>query len=152
LQAFAYLTILDFSFSEDITEIPDVSGLQNLEKLSFKHCEKLTKIHTSVGYLGSLKILDASSCKSLNTFPPIILTSLEQLNLSHCSKLESFPEILGKMENITEYNGESNKRIAIFNSKPYSASKVGTTNLWNGSITYLRGHVARTKFDACFKM
>ncbi|XP_058744206.1 TMV resistance protein N-like [Vicia villosa] len=102
IQAFAYLRILDFSYSEYITEIPDVSGLPDLEKLSFKHCENLTKIHESVGYLGSLKILDGSSCMNLNTFPPIILTSLEQLNLSHCSNLESFPEILGKMENITE--------------------------------------------------
>ncbi|CAK8574970.1 unnamed protein product [Lathyrus sativus] len=102
IQAFAYLRILDFSYSEYITEIPDVSGLPDLEKLSFKHCENLTKIHDSVGYLGSLKILDGSSCMNLNTFPPIILTSLEQLNLSHCSNLESFPEILGKMENITE--------------------------------------------------
>jgi Leucine-rich repeat (LRR) protein len=102
LQAFAYLRVLDFSYSEYITEIPDVSGLRDLEKLSFKHCENLTKVHVSVGYLRSLKILDASSCKNLNTFPPIILTSLEQLNLSHCSNLESFPEILGRMENLTE--------------------------------------------------
>nr|XP_027186243.1 uncharacterized protein LOC101495757 [Cicer arietinum] len=102
MQAFACLRILDLSYNEYITEIPDVSGLPDLEKLSFKHCENLTKIHDSVGYLGSLKILDASSCKNLKTFPPIILTSLEQLNLSHCSTLESFPEILGKMENITE--------------------------------------------------
>ncbi|XP_027186245.1 TMV resistance protein N-like isoform X2 [Cicer arietinum] len=102
MQAFSHLRILDFSNSESVTEIPDVSGVQNLEKLSFRHCENLTKVHDSVGRLGNLVILDASGCKNLKTFPPIILTSLEQLNLSHCSILESFPEILGKMEKVTE--------------------------------------------------
>ena len=102
MQAFSLLTILDFSNSESVTEIPDVSGVRNLEKLSFRRCENLTKVHDSVGRLGKLMILDASGCKNLKTFPPIMLTSLEQLNLSHCSILESFPEILGKMEKITE--------------------------------------------------
>lgn len=102
LQPFTNLRILNFSNSESITQIPDVSRVQNLETLSFRHCENLTKIHESVGRLGNLKILDASGCKNLKTFPPIILTSLEQFNLSHCSILESFPEILGKMEKITE--------------------------------------------------
>lgn len=102
LQRVINLTVLDFSYSEWITHIPDVSGVPNLEKLSFKHCENLIQIHESVGYLRKLKILDAASCKNLKTFPPIRLTLLEQLNLSHCSLVESFPEILGTMENVTE--------------------------------------------------
>ncbi|TKY68443.1 TMV resistance protein N [Spatholobus suberectus] len=101
-QGFVYLTVLDFGYCEWITCLPDVSGLPNLEKLSFKHSENLIQIHESVGFLDKLRILDAVCCKKLRTFPPIRLTSLEQFNLSHCSNLEVFPEILGKMENITE--------------------------------------------------
>lgn len=102
MQAFINLRILNFSNSKSITQIPDVSGVQNLVELSFKHCKNLTKIHDSVGRLENLKILDAYGCINLKTFPPIILISLEQLNLSRCLILESFPEILGKMEKITE--------------------------------------------------
>jgi Leucine-rich repeat (LRR) protein len=102
LQVFAQLRILDFSSCESVTEIPDVSGARNLEKLSFRDCENLTKVHHSVGHLKNLKILDASGCKNLKTFPPIILESLEQLNLSNCSILENFPEISEKMNKITE--------------------------------------------------
>ncbi|XP_024627900.1 TMV resistance protein N isoform X2 [Medicago truncatula] len=102
IQAFTNLRILNLSNSESITHIPDVSRVENLETLSFRDCVNLTEIDESVGRLGHLKILDASGCKNLKTFPPIILTSLEQLNLSHCSILERFPEILGKMEQITE--------------------------------------------------
>jgi len=102
LQRFICLKVLNFSNCELVTRIPDVSGLPNLEKLSFRDCEKLSKIHESVGFLDKLRYLDAFHCKNLKTFPPIILTSLKQLNLSHCSTLESFPEILGKMENLTE--------------------------------------------------
>jgi len=102
MQGVINLTVLDFSHSNSITHIPDVSGLPNLEKFSFKCCENLIQIHDSVGYLGNLKTLDAAGCNNLKTFPPIRLISLEQLNLSHCSILESFPEILGKMGNVTE--------------------------------------------------
>jgi Leucine-rich repeat (LRR) protein len=79
-----------------------VSGLPNLEKISFKYCGRLTQIHESVGLLEKLRILDIVNCTELRALPPIRLTSLEQLNLSNCSVLESFPEILGKMENVTE--------------------------------------------------
>ncbi|TKY68445.1 TMV resistance protein N [Spatholobus suberectus] len=97
-----YLTVLDFSYNENITEIPDVSGVPKLEKLSLKHCKNLTKIHDSVGLLKKLRIFDAANCKNLMNFPAIRMTCLEQFNLSHCSNLEDFPEILGKMEKITE--------------------------------------------------
>ncbi|KEH19188.1 putative TIR domain, winged helix-turn-helix DNA-binding domain-containing protein [Medicago truncatula] len=102
IQGVINLTVLDFSYSDWITHIPDVSGLQNLEKIYFKQCENLTRIHESVGLLEKLRILNVVHCKKLSALPPIRLTSLEHLNLSHCSVLESFPEILGKMENLTE--------------------------------------------------
>ncbi|XP_068503057.1 TMV resistance protein N-like isoform X4 [Phaseolus vulgaris] len=99
---FMNLTVLNFDGSECLTKIPDISTLQNLEKLTFECCENLEAIHDSVGFLDKLKVLSAFGCSKLTSFPPIKLISLEQLDLSSCSSLESFPEILGKMENITQ--------------------------------------------------
>eukprot|EP00256_Glycine_max_P056567 XP_014624126.1 protein SUPPRESSOR OF npr1-1, CONSTITUTIVE 1 isoform X2 [Glycine max] len=102
LQKFVNLTSLNLSMCDSLTEIPDVSCLSKLEKLSFARCRNLFTIHHSVGLLEKLKILDAEGCRELKSFPPLKLTSLERFELSYCVSLESFPEILGKMENITE--------------------------------------------------
>ncbi|KAL2966519.1 hypothetical protein AAZX31_16G122100 [Glycine max] len=99
---FVNLTSLNLSMCDSLTEIPDVSCLSKLEKLSFARCRNLFTIHHSVGLLEKLKILDAEGCRELKSFPPLKLTSLERYELSYCVSLESFPEILGKMENITE--------------------------------------------------
>ncbi|XP_061366470.1 disease resistance protein RUN1-like [Gastrolobium bilobum] len=101
---FVNTRVLNFNGCQCITEIPDVSGVPNLEELSFGYCENLIKIHESVGFLNKLKILNAIGCKKFRNFPPIKLTSLEGLNLSHCPSLENFPEILGKMEKIKYLN------------------------------------------------
>ncbi|QCD92600.1 internalin A [Vigna unguiculata] len=94
------MRFLNLDKSKSLTQIPDVSGLPNLEKLSFQHCQNLTAIHNSIGFLCKLKILSAFGCTKLVRFPPIKLSALEKLNLSRCHSLENFPEILGKMENI----------------------------------------------------
>ncbi|KAH1192644.1 TMV resistance protein N [Glycine max] len=103
---FMSMRVLNLDKCKCLTQIPDVSGLPNLEKLSFQHCQNLTTIHSSIGFLYKLKILSAFGCTKLVSFPPIKLTSLEKLNLSRCHSLESFPEILGKMENIRELQCE----------------------------------------------
>ncbi|RDX66260.1 TMV resistance protein N, partial [Mucuna pruriens] len=99
---FVNINVLNFDECEGLTQIPDISGLSNLEKISFRNSENLITIHESLGFLGKLKFLDAFGCSKLRSFPPLMLTSLEKLELSYCSSLESFPEILGKMENISE--------------------------------------------------
>ncbi|KAL2578143.1 hypothetical protein AAZV13_16G180800 [Glycine max] len=99
---FVNLRTLNFDGCKCLTQIPDVSGLPNLEEFSFEHCLNLITVHNSIGFLDKLKTLNAFRCKRLRSFPPIKLTSLEKLNLSFCYSLESFPKILGKMENIRE--------------------------------------------------
>ncbi|XP_061370935.1 uncharacterized protein LOC133313561 [Gastrolobium bilobum] len=101
---FVNLRDLSFEGCKFIKEIPDVSGVPNLEEISVRQCDNLIKIHESVGFLDKLRILDAWGCDELRSFPPCIkLTSLEVLELSHCKSLESFPEVLGEMEKITEF-------------------------------------------------
>jgi len=89
--------------SDYLTHIPDISGLPNLRKLSFRNCHNLITIHKSVGYLNKLEILDARKCNMLKCFPPLRLPSLEKLKFYGCSNLQSFPELLCKMTNVKEF-------------------------------------------------
>ncbi|KAL2967656.1 hypothetical protein AAZX31_16G187400 [Glycine max] len=100
MKKFRNLKFLNFEQCEFLTEIPDVSVLLNLEELSFDRCGNLITVHDSIGFLNKLKILSATWCRKLTTFPPLNLTSLERLELSCCSSLENFPEILGEMKNL----------------------------------------------------
>jgi Leucine-rich repeat (LRR) protein len=100
-QMFLYLRELNFNNCQYLTKILDISNLKNLEKISFHYCKELLTVHNSIGFLNKLKILDATGCQKLKSFPPMKLISLEELNLACCKSLENFPEILGEMKNIT---------------------------------------------------
>ena len=136
------MTILNLDKCDSLTEIPDVSCLSKLEKLSFARCRNLFTIHYSVGLLEKLKILYAGGCPELKSFPPLKLTSLEQFELSGCHNLESFPEILGKMENITVLDLDE-CRIKEF--RPSFRNLTRLQELYLGQETYrLRGFDAAT--------
>ncbi|MED6189072.1 hypothetical protein PIB30_092103 [Stylosanthes scabra] len=94
------IKVLKFDNSEFLKEIPNVSNLFNLQELSFRGCTNLTRIHSSVGNLGKLEIINAERCHNLRTLPSMNLPSLKILLLSYCFRLEKFPEIVGKMENV----------------------------------------------------
>jgi Leucine-rich repeat (LRR) protein len=71
--------------------------------LRFENWHNLLTIHDSIGYLDKLEILNAKlGCYKLESFPPLRLTSLEKLKLSKCKSLKSFPELLVNMTNIEE--------------------------------------------------
>ena len=88
------MRVLSFDHHGLLTQIPDVSGLVNLEELSFQGCVNLITVHDSVGLLGKLKTLRAMNCIKLRSIPPLNLASLEELDLSQCSCLESFPPVV----------------------------------------------------------
>ncbi|XP_054777792.1 TMV resistance protein N-like isoform X1 [Prosopis cineraria] len=94
-----YVTYMDFSKCEFITEVPELSRFQNLKELSFSECHNLIKVHDSVGSLRKLVELDVSKCIKLASFPhEIKMPSLEVLNLIDCQSLDYFPHIVGNME------------------------------------------------------
>jgi len=96
------MKVLTLDSCQYLTHIPNVSGLPNLEKFSFRHCENLIAIHDSIGNLNKLEILNAWRCIKLESFPPLWLPSLKELELSYCQRLKSFPELLCKMTNTKE--------------------------------------------------
>ncbi|KAK2367533.1 TMV resistance protein N [Trifolium repens] len=100
LKMFVNLREINLNNSQCLRQILNVSGLQNLEKFSFRDCKNLISIHDSIGLLSKLKILDVAGCSKLKKFPPLKLTSLKLLELSFCNSLKLFPEILGQMKNI----------------------------------------------------
>ncbi|KAK2421743.1 disease resistance protein RUN1 [Trifolium repens] len=86
------IVLLTLDRCNDLINILDVSGLQNLRKFSFRECVNLIKIHKSIGHLNKLEFLYASDCIKLESFPPLQLTSLKELDLSFCTSLKNLPK------------------------------------------------------------
>ncbi|XP_030934368.1 TMV resistance protein N-like isoform X1 [Quercus lobata] len=95
------LRLIDLSDSQNLIEMPDLSGASKLKQLIFRHCTRLYKIHTSLGDLKQLIQLDLNGCKCLESLPDKInLEALEILDLGGCSRLKKFPEIVGNMSRL----------------------------------------------------
>ncbi|XP_030971304.1 disease resistance-like protein DSC1 isoform X2 [Quercus lobata] len=104
-----WLRIIDLSDSRELITTLDFARVPNLEKLILKGCTKLSMIHTSLGDLKHLILLDLNNCKCLKSLPcKISWESLQIFILSGCSKLKKFPEIVGNMSHLLElYLGET---------------------------------------------
>ncbi|KAK9901855.1 hypothetical protein M0R45_001914 [Rubus argutus] len=90
------------SFSKNLTKIPDVSGIPNLEVLELPNCTELVEIHPSFAVLKKLTRLQLTGCKSIKSFPSELeMDSLRLLGLGGCSKLRSIPEFGIHMKNLT---------------------------------------------------
>jgi Leucine-rich repeat (LRR) protein len=98
MQRLENIVLLTLDRCNDLINILDVSGLQNLRKFSFRECVNLIKIQKSIGHLNKLEFLYASDCIKLESFPPLQLTSLKELDLSFCTSLKNFP----KFENLSQ--------------------------------------------------
>ena len=90
------------SGSQNLIEIPDLSGALNLKQLILKSCTRLYKIHASLGDLKRLIRLDLNGCKYLESLPyKISFEALETFNLGGCSRLKKFPEIVENMSHLS---------------------------------------------------
>ncbi|KAL4594239.1 hypothetical protein ACB092_12G006500 [Castanea dentata] len=97
------LKLIDLSDSQNLIEIPDLSGVSNLKQLILQRCTRLYKIHASLGDLKRLIRLDLNGCKHLESLPhKINLEALEFFNLSGCSKLKKFPDIVENMSHLSK--------------------------------------------------
>ncbi|XP_059430022.1 disease resistance protein RPP2A-like [Corylus avellana] len=95
------LKIIDLRGSQNLIEIPDLTGVPNLQRLELEGCTSLSKLHPSIGFLKRLKRFNLRNCKRLKSLPDMInLESLEFFDLSGCSRLGTFPAILGNMSSL----------------------------------------------------
>uniref|UniRef100_A0A2N9J337 Myb/SANT-like domain-containing protein n=1 Tax=Fagus sylvatica TaxID=28930 RepID=A0A2N9J337_FAGSY len=83
---------------------PDFTGVPFIETLCLRGCIKLVEIHSSIGQLSRLNVLNLEFCLSLIELPSNMdgLRSLEILILLGCSKLANLPENLGKIKCLKE--------------------------------------------------
>jgi Leucine-rich repeat (LRR) protein len=92
---------IDLSFSKNLVETPDLSGVPNLKKLELKCCTSLSKVHPSTGFLRRLRQLDLRDCKSLERLVDEMRSeSLGYLALSGCSRLNKLPDFVGNMTSL----------------------------------------------------
>ncbi|KAL3334164.1 hypothetical protein AABB24_030762 [Solanum stoloniferum] len=89
---------LDLSFSDRLMQIPNFTGMPNLEFLNLKRCWSLKKVHPSLGNCKKLNKLSLYRCKSLERFSCVNMESLEHLDLEGCLKLDKFPNFFGRMK------------------------------------------------------
>ncbi|XP_027906300.1 protein SUPPRESSOR OF npr1-1, CONSTITUTIVE 1-like isoform X3 [Vigna unguiculata] len=88
-QVLRSLKVLNLSHSMYLTETPDFSRLPSLEQLILKDCPRLRIVHSSIGDLCYLILLNLKDCQCLSNLPREIykLKSLRTLILSGCSKI-----------------------------------------------------------------
>ncbi|KAL4607616.1 hypothetical protein ACB092_09G188500 [Castanea dentata] len=102
IKHFPKLKFIDLSYSSNLDITPDFTGVQNLETLVLRDCEKLRKLHPSIGFLKKLVRLDLMNCENLARLPSTIycLKSLESLDLYGCSNFDNLPENLGNVKGL----------------------------------------------------
>ncbi|XP_035542996.1 disease resistance protein RUN1-like [Juglans regia] len=71
------LKVFDLSYSENLIEIPDLTGVPNLERVYLEGCRSLCEVHPSIGSLKQLNELQLDKCTSLEKLPD--LSNLECL-------------------------------------------------------------------------
>ncbi|XP_008223916.1 PREDICTED: uncharacterized protein LOC103323685 [Prunus mume] len=86
-----------------ITKSPDFSKFPNLEKLILKGCKELIKVHSYIGDLGRLSLVDLEGCRMLKDLPLNFYKSksIETLLLNGCSSFEDLADGLGDMVSLT---------------------------------------------------
>ncbi|XP_031121032.1 TMV resistance protein N-like [Ipomoea triloba] len=104
MKHFRCLRILKLDYCQQLKKTPNFTGAHTLQKVSFKGCSNLVKVHPSIGSLERLVELDFESCRKLKILPNSIckLKSLEVLCLEECKKLRELPIELGKLENLRD--------------------------------------------------
>ena len=129
------LQYMDFHSCEYINHIPDLSMAPNLKELVLHDCQKLVKVHDSVGHLNKLEFWDLFNCTKLRILPRrLVMKSLRNFILSMCSKLEKFPDISQEMKNLYELRLQGTR---ISELPPSFGNLTGPTTLTLGSINHL---------------
>ena len=93
---------MNFSSCQYITKLPNLlSAAPNIKELNLSKCQKLVKVHDSIGCLAKLESWDHEDCFKLRILPSCIsMKSLKLLNLCGCIRVKRLPDIPQEMENL----------------------------------------------------
>ncbi|KAF2319811.1 hypothetical protein GH714_019219 [Hevea brasiliensis] len=99
------LRLLDLRDSSELTRVPDLSSVPNLEFLSLRGCLSLIEIPSSICNLKSLTLLDISFCQNVNGLPENIgnLELLQELNI-FSSRIKALPSSINQLKNLVDLN------------------------------------------------
>ncbi|XP_042965803.1 disease resistance protein RUN1-like isoform X1 [Carya illinoinensis] len=145
------LTTIKFSKCKFLTKIPDVSGLQTLNRLDIEYCNNLVEVHQSIGFLDKLVKLSIVYCQSLTSFPSSLkLSSLDILILSYCERLQKFPEIESEMKCLTYVKLEHMTAIKELPSSIGNLSSLRELQISNCyKIRYIPNSIRQLKHLQC---
>ncbi|XP_021826143.1 TMV resistance protein N-like [Prunus avium] len=103
------LKILNLSRSYRLAKSPDFSKLPNLEELILESCRRLSEVHSSIGDLGRLSLVNLGFCGMLKDLPLNFYKSksIETLLLNGCTSFEKLAEGLGDMVSLTTLKADS---------------------------------------------
>ncbi|KAL6293918.1 hypothetical protein ACE6H2_002060 [Prunus campanulata] len=129
------LKIIDLSHSHCLKKSPDLSKLSFLEELILEDCTSLSEVHSSIGDLGRLSLVNLEGCNMLKDLPLNFYNSksIETLLLNGCSIFENLADGLGDMISLTtlEANDTAIRQIP--------SSIVKLTNLMTLSLCGVTG-------------
>ncbi|KAL9993766.1 putative P-loop containing nucleoside triphosphate hydrolase, leucine-rich repeat domain superfamily [Helianthus debilis subsp. tardiflorus] len=109
------LKVLLLNYMENLLSTPDFDGLPCLQKLILHSCDRLAKIHPSLGNHKSLEYVSITLCKKLRMFPKIVhMGKLKTLKILHPHApynkkfpTVKFPKVESNMESLVELSLES---------------------------------------------
>ncbi|KAJ4829585.1 hypothetical protein Tsubulata_050359, partial [Turnera subulata] len=88
------LKVCDLSWSKELIQIMDLSGVPNLEELDLRGCRSLVEIPSSLQLCRKLTTINVSGCDNLCGFPSDLrLTSLEEVGLERCPRITQLPKL-----------------------------------------------------------
>ncbi|CAN6848372.1 unnamed protein product [Brassica oleracea] len=93
IQPLPCLKLMDFSSSEYLKEIPDLSKATSLERLDLCHCESLLELTSSIGSAAELELYMGHT--AIEELPSSISTwsCLYKLSISGCKNIKDFPNV-----------------------------------------------------------
>ncbi|PRQ35985.1 putative TIR domain, P-loop containing nucleoside triphosphate hydrolase [Rosa chinensis] len=115
---FSRLTCMNLRGCESLTELPDFSGIPNLNELDLCDCKSLVEVHDSVGFLPNLVILNLRGCESLTELPDLSgIPNLKELDLYYCKSLVGVPDSLGFLYKLVTLNVGGCSNLLMFPRK-----------------------------------
>ncbi|XP_030948976.1 disease resistance protein At4g27190-like [Quercus lobata] len=97
------LKFITLRHSQNLLRTPDFTEVPNLEIIDLEGCTNLIELHSSIGVLKRLILLNLKDCRCLTSLPcKIGMDSLEILILSGCCRVQNIPEFADNMLELRE--------------------------------------------------
>ncbi|XP_074380965.1 uncharacterized protein LOC141721773 [Apium graveolens] len=103
--SFTNLKRINVEYSLNLKTTPNFGNSKSIERLSFRGCESLLKVHPSIRELSGLYDLDLKECINVKVSAETLgqSSALTYLYLGYCSNLTQLPKQLGAMKGLSTF-------------------------------------------------